>query len=1066
MTHSRPCNDRRQKPSSTGRPSPDATETITATIDAPDGPTATTSRVDTRSVAGAIWPAAAVVVVQLLVFPVPLGVWLQGVVVGLLNAVVVLGMMLVYRANRVVNLAQASVGIFPTALGAAIILFGAPGVVGTAGMAIPAGATVALVAATIVRVPWRRAAVTGVIGAAAMAALVAVMGRAGYVGGVVVGLVVAVLTGAGVDAVVVQRFRRSPRLVLTVATIGLAQFFAVGALLVPRLWNRIQLTNGSETSFGVPGGLRFAIGQTVFGGDEILAVVVSLACIAAVATGLRRTDVGIAVRAVADRSDRASMLGIPVARLECGVWVVAVVLAFLGTFLQSAILGTQITAGVGLRVLVAALAALALGGFATLPSTLAAAVAVGVLAQASGPASGHSITITDTVLAVVVVVGLLLRRASARRSDRDTVSSWQASVEPRTVPPELSSLTIVRVLRWVGVVLALAAAVALPLILSPSQQFRAATVAALAVLALSVVVLTGWTGQVTLGQTAFAATGAVVAAVATVNWRFDLTLVLVLSGAAAALVAVVVGIPSLRWQGIFLAVTTLAVSLALTGYALNPTESTWIPAGSVFRRPLLGVWDLSGDTAMYEAVLAILVLSLVAVAGIRRSRVGRMLRAVRDNGAGAQAYGVRLPVANLVAFAVSGFLAGVAGALLVYVNEIYDPAVFSAEQGLNVFISSVVGGVGSAFGAVLGAGLLDGSRTFLSGNSALLPSAVGVLVVLLIFPGGLSELVYRLRDRMLRALAERRGIHVPSLVADSRTDDDAILAGASGPAFATAPTSAGAERAPSPLPAERGWLSVRGLDVAYDRVQVLFGVDLDVARGQITALLGTNGAGKSTLLRAIGGVAPVTGGTIHLGDTDLVALRPEQVPTFGIGQMPGGHGVFPSLTVEENLKVAAWLLRGDRDLVAERVDEVCGRFEVLGARRSHQAGDLSGGQQQQLALAMALLSRPALLLVDELSLGLAPVVVDQLLGELREAARHRDDHRGGRAVGERGPVHRRSRLLHGEGRGALLGRCLGAAGPTRPGPRRVPPGRTRRTRGRRTAVQRSVGPGGRRCPRP
>ncbi|MGI8755301.1 MAG: ATP-binding cassette domain-containing protein, partial [Acidimicrobiales bacterium] len=286
-----------------------------------------------------------------------------------------------------------------------------------------------------------------------------------------------------------------------------------------------------------------------------------------------------------------------------------------------------------------------------------------------------------------------------------------------------------------------------------------------------------------------------------------------------------------------------------------------------------------------------------------------------------------------------------------------------------------------------GAGVLDGSRTFLSGNLALLPSAVGVLVVLLLFPGGLAELAYRARDAGLRRLAAAGGIDVPSLTADRRTDELRIdeVAYAGGPAATSPPASPpppeGSESVA--LPAEPGWLSVRGLDVAYDGVQVLFGVDLDVARGQITALLGTNGAGKSTLLRAIGGVAPVTAGTIQLGDDDLLALRPEQVPMLGIGQMPGGQGVFPSLTVEENLRVAAWLLRTDGPLVAQRIDEVKGRFDVLAARSGDAAGDLSGGQQQQLALAMALLSRPKVLLVDELSLGLAPVIVEQLLGELR-----------------------------------------------------------------------------------
>jgi ABC-type branched-subunit amino acid transport system ATPase component/ABC-type branched-subunit amino acid transport system permease subunit len=947
-----------------------------------------------RAPAAMLGPAIAVLVVQLVAFPVPLGVWLQGLVVGSLNALVVLGLMLVHRANRVVNLAQASMGAFPAALAIGVVLLGAPalwvgGLVGLAG-----GATVAVGAVAVLRLPLARAAVAGLVIAVALAGGLELAGRAGYVGGLAVGLVTAVLTGVGIDAIVVRRFRRSPRLVLTVATIGLAQFFAVGALLVPRLWDRTQLADGSTTSFGVPGGMRFAVGATVFHGDEVLAVIVSLACIVAVAVALRRTDVGIAVRAVADRADRATMLGIPVPRLECGVWVVAAVLAFLGTFLQAAILGMELTAGVGLRVLVAALAALALGGFRTLPGTLSAAVAVGVLAQATGPAAGNSITTTDSVLAVVVLVGLLLQRASGRRADRDAVSTWQASVEPRAVPPELARLPVVRAVRGAAAVAALAGAVALPAALSPSQDYRAATVAALAVLALSVVVLTGWTGQVTLGQMAFAATGAAVAAVATAEWRFDLTLTLLVAGLAGAVVAVLVGLPSLRWQGLFLAVTTLAVSLAAVGYVLNPSRASWIPAGAVYRRPLLGVWDLHGDGAMYEVALAVLVLALVGLAGVRRSRVGRVLRAVRDNGPAAQAYGVALPAARLTAFAISGFLAGVAGGLLLYVSEGYDVATFSADQGLNVFITAVVGGVGSAAGAIVGALVLDGSRTFLSGPQALLPSAVGVLAVLLVLPGGLAEVGYRLRDRALRAFAARRGIDVPSLVADRRLPDPTpSIDGADAAAAPVAAEDAAGGGAPGSRavgapavadPGPPGWLSVRGLDVAYDRVQVLFGVDLDVEQGRITALLGTNGAGKSTLLRAIGGVAPVTAGTIRLGDTDLAALSPEEVPVQGIAQVPGGQGVFPSLTVDENLRAASWLLRGDRVEVASRIDEVRGRFAVLDRRRTDLAGDLSGGQQQQLALAMALLARPRLLLIDELSLGLAPVVVEQLLGELRE----------------------------------------------------------------------------------
>ncbi len=160
--------------------------------------------------------------------------------------------------------------------------------------------------------------------------------------------------------------------------------------------------------------------------------------------------------------------------------------------------------------------------------------------------------------------------------------------------------------------------------IGPSGQFRAATVVALAILALSVVVLTGWAGEITLGQMAFGAVGGAVGALATVQWHYDLSLALLVAGAAGAVAAVIVGIPSLRFHGPFLAVTTLAFALAVSGTLLNPTVATWIPTASrsTSWRPLFGVWSLNGPAqAMYEVCLGVLVLAdSWPWLGIRRSR--------------------------------------------------------------------------------------------------------------------------------------------------------------------------------------------------------------------------------------------------------------------------------------------------------------------------------------------------------------------------------------------------------------------------------------------------------------
>lgn len=178
-------------------------------------------------------------------------------------------------------------------------------------------------------------------------------------------------------------------------------------------------------------------------------------------------------------------------------------------------------------------------------------------------------------------------------------------------------------------------------------------------------------------------------------------------------------------------------------------------------------------------------------------------------------------------------------------------------------------------------------------------------------------------------------------------------------------------------------LSVRDLQVSYGDVQILFGVSLDVTEGQVVALLGTNGAGKSTLLKAISGVAPAHRGAVVFDGRDITHAPPEEIAPLGVAQVPGGQGVFPSLTVRENLRTAGWMLRHEATTRHERVQEAIDLFGVLGDRLDDPAADLSGGQQQMLALAMAFLSRPKLLMIDELSLGLAPVVVEQLLNVVR-----------------------------------------------------------------------------------
>jgi branched-chain amino acid transport system ATP-binding protein len=183
-------------------------------------------------------------------------------------------------------------------------------------------------------------------------------------------------------------------------------------------------------------------------------------------------------------------------------------------------------------------------------------------------------------------------------------------------------------------------------------------------------------------------------------------------------------------------------------------------------------------------------------------------------------------------------------------------------------------------------------------------------------------------------------------------------------------------------------LVCRDLDVAYDGVQVLFGVDFDVRENQIIALLGTNGAGKSTLLRAISGSQEASAGAIVFNGRDITHMPPHEIAGRGVVHMPGGRGVFPGLSVRENLLLGNWVHEGEEgDDIAGRLAEVFEIFPVLRDRAGTLAGALSGGEQQQLSLAQAFLMKPKLLMIDELSLGLSPAVVGQLLDVVREIHR-------------------------------------------------------------------------------
>jgi len=405
---------------------------------------------------------------------------------------------------------------------------------------------------------------------------------------------------------------------------------------------------------------------------------------------------------------------------------------------------------------VQALAALVIGRLRNLGTIAAAAVALGILEYGVAWNAESPLLVTPFVGAAVMAA-LLMQRRGSTRLDQDTTASWRLADEVRDLDPAVARLPLVRLLRYSTYALAPIGLVIIPLALRSDQVIKITAIAIFAIIGLSLVVLTGWAGQISLGQVALVAIGAAVSAKLTLEWNVDLTLALLAGGAVGALAAFLVGLPALRLRGLYLAVTTLVFAMSVISWLLNDRFFSWVPGNKrIERPPLFGRIDVETPTRFYVYTLVVLAIAMMAVRGIRRSRTGRAILALRDNEKGAQAYSLSATKIKLTAFTVSGTLAGVAGGLFSHLNHSFDLQSYGVGKSLDVFTASVVGGLGSMFGAVLGAVYLRGTEWFVTAEEwRFLSSAAGVLLVLLIVPGGLGALVIKIRDQLAMLIARR-----------------------------------------------------------------------------------------------------------------------------------------------------------------------------------------------------------------------------------------------------------------------------------------------------------------------
>ena len=656
-------------------------------------------------------------------FGAPASIIYDGIALGALYGLLGAAIILIYRTNRIINFAAAALGAVPGVGGVLLI--------------VNQG------------VSWYLAF------------------PAALVGGVVL--------GAAVDVVIIRRFSRSPRLILTVATIGVSLLLAFVAIYIPRWLGDPKGAFGSQidTPFDQ---IRIQVGTRPFSGDYPFSFAVVIGVSLLLAAFFKFTRIGIALRASSENADRASLLGIPVKRVGTVAWAIAGGFAALTIFLRSTLVGIPVDGTLGPTVLLYALTAAVIGRMSSIPTCLFAGMGIGMLDQASVFKTGRP-SLGAAMMLVFILAALLMQRSKLSRADDTGVATWQAVKEFRPVPLELRSLPEVRMARTALTIAVVAVAVGAPFV-AGNAIYNVTPILIYAMVAVSLVILTGWAGQISLGQFGIVGIGATVAGGLAANHDMDFFVTLVAGAAAGALVAVLVGLPALRVQGLYLAVTTLAFAGTVSGYVLNPTypvgERLLPESGNRIERPLLwGRLDLGPERTYYFFCLFFLVGMLLAARAYRRNRAGRVLIAVRDNARAAPSYAINLARNRLAAFAVSGAFAAVAGVLLAYQVNAIDSSSYGIGPSLDIFVITVVGGVSALPGAVLGAVVLQLIQNFgeeLFTGLSLLASAVGVLLVLLFLPGGFAEGIYRLRDMFLRWVADRHGIVVPSLFADRRVE--------------------------------------------------------------------------------------------------------------------------------------------------------------------------------------------------------------------------------------------------------------------------------------------------------